>query len=83
MLEAFLAVANEHMAAAVRAVTVLQGHDPRAFVLAVFGGAGGQHGCAVAEALGITEVIALPHAGFVSGEGALGAPRQQIGRAHV
>ena len=78
MLREFLALANEHMASAVRAVTEVQGHDPRAFTLAVFGGAGGQHGCAVAEALGIAHVVVLPHAGFVSGEGALTAPRQAI-----
>ncbi|NBX31938.1 MAG: hypothetical protein EBR07_04315, partial [Planctomycetes bacterium] len=78
MLREFLALANEHMASAVRAVTEVQGHDPRAFTLAVFGGAGGQHGCAVAEALGISHVVVLPHAGFVSGEGALTAPRQAI-----
>ncbi len=78
MLREFLALANEHMASAVRAVTEVQGHDPRAFTLAVFGGAGGQHGCAVAEALGIANVVVLPHAGFVSGEGALTAPRQAI-----
>ncbi len=78
MLREFLALANEHMASAVRAVTEVQGHDPRAFILAVFGGAGGQHGCAVAEALGIAHVVVLPHAGFVSGEGALTAPRQAI-----
>ena len=76
MLREFLALANEHMAAAVRAVTVIEGHDPRTFALAVFGGAGGQHGCAVADALGITQVVVLPHAGFVSGEGALSAPSQ-------
>jgi 5-oxoprolinase (ATP-hydrolysing) len=78
MLHEFLALANEHMASAVRAVTEVQGYDPRAFTLAVFGGAGGQHGCAVAEALGIAKVVVLPHAGFVSGEGALTAPRQAI-----
>ena len=78
ILREFLALANEHMASAVRAVTEVQGHDPRAFTLAVFGGAGGQHGCAVAEALGIAHVVVLPHAGFVSGEGALTAPRQAI-----
>jgi 5-oxoprolinase (ATP-hydrolysing) len=78
MLREFLALANEHMASAVRAVTEVQGHDPRPFTLAVFGGAGGQHGCAVAEALGIANVVVLPHAGFVSGEGALTAPRQAI-----
>ena len=78
MLRDMLALANEHMASAVRAVTEVQGHDPRAFTLAVFGGAGGQHGCAVADALGIADVVVLPHAGFVSGEGALTAPRQSI-----
>ena len=78
MLHDMLALANEHMASAVRAVTEVQGHDPRAFTLAVFGGAGGQHGCAVADALGITDVVVLPHAGFVSGEGALTAPRQSV-----
>lgn len=78
MLRAMLALANEHMAGAVRAVTVVQGHDPRGFALAVFGGAGGQHGCAVADILGIEEMVVLPNAGFVSGHGALAAPVQRV-----
>lgn len=82
-LEGFLALANEHMAGAVRAVTALHGRDPRDYALAVFGGAGGQHGCAVAEALGMRELVVLPHAGFVSGEGALSAPVQRIATVRV
>ena len=74
MLRGFLALANEHMAAAVRNVSASVGIAPERHALAVFGGAGGQHCCAVADALGITRALLVPHAGFVSAEGAFGAP---------
>ncbi|MFO0963272.1 MAG: hydantoinase B/oxoprolinase family protein [Phycisphaerales bacterium] len=73
MLRALLALANEHMAAAVRALCALGGHDPAAHALVVYGGAGGQHACAVAQELGMQRILVLANAGFVSGTGALEA----------
>jgi 5-oxoprolinase (ATP-hydrolysing) len=77
MLRAFRALANEHMAAAVRTVTSLRGHDPACHALVAFGGAGGQHACAVAAALGMRRVLVPAHAGFVSGLGACDAAVQR------
>jgi 5-oxoprolinase (ATP-hydrolysing) len=77
MLHAFRALANEHMAAAVRTVTSLRGHDPALHALVAFGGAGGQHACAVAAALGMRRVLVPAHAGFVSGLGACDASVQR------
>ena len=76
MLHAFRALANEHMAAAVRTVTSLRGHDPARHSLVAFGGAGGQHACAVAASLGVRRVLVPAHAGFVSGLGACDAAVQ-------
>ena len=77
MLHAFRALANEHMAAAVRTVTSLRGHDAAHHALVAFGGAGGQHACAVAAALGMRHVLVPAHAGFVSGLGACDASVQR------
>jgi N-methylhydantoinase A len=57
-------VVNAHMADAIRVSTVRRGHDPRDFSLVLFGGAGPAHGWAIAEELGIPEII-VPAAGSV------------------
>lgn len=64
-----LDVAVEHMAAAIKRISVARGHDPAACVLNSFGGAGGQHACAVAEALGIDTILVHPLAGVLSALG--------------
>ncbi len=64
-----LRVAVEHMAAAIKRISVARGHDPAACVLNSFGGAGGQHACAVAEALGIDTILVHPLAGVLSALG--------------
>jgi N-methylhydantoinase A len=57
-------VVNATMEKAIRVVSVERGRDPRDYALVAFGGAGGLHACALAEALGIPQVItpALPGA---------------------
>jgi len=65
----FLRVAVERMAAAIKHVSVQRGHDPRQFALSCFGGAGGQHACQVADALGIGRVLIDPLAGVLSAYG--------------
>ncbi|WP_058367138.1 hydantoinase/oxoprolinase family protein [Haloparvum sedimenti] len=66
-------VANANMARAIRSVTVERGHDPRNFALAAFGGAGPMHAAALAEDLGMTDVL-VPYAGGVlSASGLLAA----------
>lgn len=53
----FLAIANQNMASAIRSVSVARGYDPQEHVLVAFGGAGPQHCCAVAEAIGIERIL--------------------------
>src|SRR5690606_34043464 len=65
----FFAIAVENMAEAIRRVTVSRGQDARDYALVVFGGAGGQHACAVARRLGIRRVLAHPLAGVLSAFG--------------
>lgn len=67
--EGFLTVAVETMANAIKHVSLREGHDPADYVLACFGGAGGQHACRVAAVLGIRTVLAHPLAGVLSAVG--------------
>ena len=68
-----LAIADNHMVGAVRIVSVERGHDPRDFTLVPFGGAGPLHGCALADLLGISQVM-IPHApGLLCADGLLAA----------
>ncbi len=67
-------VANEHMAHALRVISVQRGVDPRDFTLVSFGGAGGLHVCALAEALGMCHALVPVHAGVLSALGMLVAP---------
>ena len=65
----FFTVAVEHMAAAIRTISVARGHDVRDHALVVFGGAGGQHACALARALGIRRLLLHPLGGVLSAYG--------------
>ncbi|XP_031202901.1 5-oxoprolinase isoform X2 [Mastomys coucha] len=65
----FVRVANEAMCRPIRALTQARGHDPSAHVLACFGGAGGQHACAIARALGMDTVHIHRHSGLLSALG--------------
>ncbi|WP_167631164.1 hydantoinase/oxoprolinase family protein [Mariprofundus ferrooxydans] len=74
--EAVIAIAEEHMAGALRVVSVQRGHDPADFALICFGGAGGLHACALAEKLAMRRVIVPVASGAFSALGML-AGRQQ------
>ena len=65
----FLEIAVANMANAIKKISVQRGYDVTQYVLATFGGAGGQHACAVADALGITQVLIHPLAGVLSAYG--------------
>ena len=65
----FLRVAVENMAAAIQKVSVGRGHDVRTHTIVVFGGAGGQYACMVAERLGVRELVFHPYAGALSAFG--------------
>jgi len=67
-------IADEHMAQALRVMSVQRGRDPRDFILTSFGGAGGLSVCALAEALGLDEALVPVHAGVLSALGMLAAP---------
>jgi len=67
--DGFLRIAVENMAAAIQKVSVGRGHDVRTHAMAVFGGAGGQYACLVAERLGIRELVFHPYAGVLSAFG--------------
>ncbi|OZA84427.1 MAG: 5-oxoprolinase, partial [Caulobacter sp. 39-67-4] len=67
--EGFLTIAVENMAKAVRQISIQRGYDVTRYVLACFGGAGGQHACLVADALGMTKVMIHPFAGVLSAYG--------------
>ena len=65
----FIRVANEAMCRPIRALTQMRGHDTAAHILAVFGGAGAQHACALAKALGMRTVFVHRYAGILSAVG--------------
>ncbi|MFD5101860.1 hydantoinase B/oxoprolinase family protein [Streptomyces albidochromogenes] len=65
----FLDIAVLNMANAVKKISVERGHDVTRYALTSFGGAGGQHACAVADALGIGTVIVPPLAGVLCAYG--------------
>jgi N-methylhydantoinase A len=67
-------VAEASMEAAIRAVTSQRGHDPRDFTLVSFGGAGGLHAAALADALDIPRVLIPPCCGVLSALGMVVAP---------
>ncbi|MCZ8369968.1 MAG: hydantoinase B/oxoprolinase family protein [Porphyrobacter sp.] len=76
--EGFLAIAVDSMAAAIRKISVARGHDVTTYALACFGGAGGQHACRVADALGMETVLVHPLAGMLSAYGIGLAPVKAI-----
>ncbi|MEV0409009.1 hydantoinase B/oxoprolinase family protein [Actinoallomurus sp. NPDC050550] len=67
--EGYLRIAVANIANAVKRISVQKGHDVTEYVLTTFGGAGGQHACAVADSLGIRTVLVPPMAGVLSALG--------------
>ena len=67
--DGFLRIAVANMANAIKQVSVQKGHDAARFALQCFGGAGGQHACQVADALGMETVFIHPYAGVLSAYG--------------
>ncbi|CAL8292881.1 unnamed protein product [Lota lota] len=65
----FIRVANEAMCRPIRALTQAKGHDTSQHALACFGGAGGQHACAIARALGMKTVFIHKYSGVLSAYG--------------
>jgi len=67
--EGFLKIAVENMANAVKKISVQRGYDISKYALTCFGGAGGQHACAVADRLGMRTVLVHPFSGILSAYG--------------
>ena len=67
--EGFLRIAVDNMANAIKSISVRRGYDVTGYTLNCFGGAGGQHACLVADALGMIRVMIHPFAGVLSAYG--------------
>ena len=67
--DGFLRIAVENMANAIKEISVARGYDVSGYTLCCFGGAGGQHACLVADALGVDRVLLHPYAGVLSAFG--------------
>ncbi|KQZ81361.1 5-oxoprolinase [Mesorhizobium sp. Root157] len=67
--EGFITVAIENMANAIKKISVQRGYDVTEYLLNCFGGAGGQHACLVADALGMEAVLIHPFSGLLSAYG--------------
>ena len=75
--QGIIQIANEHMAQALRVISIQRGLDPRQFTLVSFGGAGGLHVCALADALDMQDAIVPVHAGVLSALGMLAASKRR------
>ena len=69
LAEGFVQIAVQQMANAIKKISVARGYDVTRYTLQCFGGAGGQHACLVADALGMTRVLVHPLAGVLSAYG--------------
>ncbi len=69
LAEGFLRIAVENMANAIKEISVQRGYDVTEYTLSCFGGAGGQHACLVADALGMRRILLHPFAGVLSAYG--------------
>ncbi len=78
LLEGYLQIANERMAEAITGISTRKGFDPSAHALLAFGGAGGQHACAIAELLDIKKIIVPYDAGLLSAFGIGKAVEERI-----
>ena len=76
--DGFIAIAVANMANAIKKISVERGHDVTRYTLTCFGGAGGQHACLVADALGMDKVMIHPLAGVLSAYGMGLADRRAI-----
>jgi 5-oxoprolinase (ATP-hydrolysing) len=77
--EGFIQIAVQQMANAIKKISVARGYDVTRYTLQCFGGAGGQHACLVADALGMTRVFVHPLAGVLSAYG-MGLADQSVMR---
>ena len=67
--DGFIKIAVENMANAIKKISVQRGYDVTRYALNCFGGAGGQHACLVADALGMTRMLIHPYSSLLSAYG--------------
>ena len=67
--DGFIAIAVAAMAEAIKKISVARGYDVTRYALNCFGGAGGQHACRVADALGMTKILVHPLSSLLSAYG--------------
>ncbi|MGH6791469.1 MAG: hydantoinase B/oxoprolinase family protein [Methyloceanibacter sp.] len=80
--DGFIRIAVENMANAIKTISVQRGYDVTDYVMNSFGGAGGQHACLVADALGIERVLIHPLSGVLSAYG-MGLASLRATRTHA
>lgn len=78
LLLGLLEIANERMSEAMQSISIREGAAPADHALVPFGGAGGQHACAIAHRLGIERILFPTGAGLLSAHGVLDAPDQRF-----
>ena len=78
LLLGLLEIANERMSEAMQSISIREGAAPADHALVPFGGAGGQHACAIADRLGIERILFPMSAGLLSAHGVLNAPDQRF-----
>lgn len=83
ILAGLLEIANQRMAGAIEQVSLRQGYDPREYALVAFGGAGGQHACALADRLGITTIVMPADASLLSAAGLMSASIERIAQKQL
>jgi 5-oxoprolinase (ATP-hydrolysing) len=83
LLHALLALANQHMADAIRKISVLEGYDPSDYALLAFGGAGPQHACDLATSLGMSTILIPHHAGILSAVGLQQASAERFAQRQI
>jgi 5-oxoprolinase (ATP-hydrolysing) len=83
LAEGFVRIANANMAAAIKRISIAKGYDAGEYVLCSYGGAGGQHACAIARQLGISRICFSPFAGVLSALGIGVADIKRIGQRSV
>jgi len=81
--EGFVRIAVDNMAKAIKQISIARGHDVTRYTLICFGGAGGQHACLVADALGMERVMIHPLAGVLSAYGMGLADRVELRQRSV
>lgn len=78
LAQGIIDLAEQQMMLALNAISVKKGHDPKAFILCCFGGAGGLHVCSLAEKMGMSEAIVPANSGVLSAAGMLCAPQKTV-----